>query len=76
MSNQCPDTVIGYRVQRQARDVTFSVRLMRALEWVDGAIERYRQRQALRSMDDRILHDIGLTRADVDHETNKPLWRQ
>jgi uncharacterized protein YjiS (DUF1127 family) len=75
MSNQCPDTVIGYRVQRRARDAGFSARLTQALQWLETTVERYRQRQVLRSMDDRILHDIGLTRADVDHETHKPVWR-
>jgi uncharacterized protein YjiS (DUF1127 family) len=37
--------------------------------------ERARQRRALATMDDYLLRDIGLTRADVDHEAGKPFWR-
>lgn len=38
-------------------------------------IQRHRERQALRALDDYMLRDIGVTRADVDHEVNKPAWR-
>lgn len=38
--------------------------------------ERRRQRRALLSLDDRILKDIGLTRADVWLEARKPPWRR
>lgn len=35
----------------------------------------YRQRRALASLDDRLLEDIGLTRADVVRETRRSmLW--
>ena len=37
--------------------------------------ERYRQRRALLSLDDRLLKDIGLSRADVEQECGKPFWR-
>jgi uncharacterized protein YjiS (DUF1127 family) len=37
--------------------------------------ERARQRRQLAAMDDYLLKDIGLTRADVDHEAGKPFWR-
>ena len=36
---------------------------------------RARQRYALSMLDDHLLRDIGLTRADVDRETMKPFWR-
>ena len=38
-------------------------------------IERQRQRRALLRLDDRMLRDIGLTRADVEREADKPFWR-
>jgi uncharacterized protein YjiS (DUF1127 family) len=37
--------------------------------------ERTRQRRQLAALDDRILKDIGLTRADVTSEFDKPFWR-
>ena len=35
---------------------------------------RARQRRELQQLDDRMLKDIGLTRADVEREVNKPFW--
>lgn len=53
-----------------------------ALSALVGGIERLllwheltRQRHQLNMMDDRMLKDIGLTRADVESETQKPFWR-
>ncbi len=37
--------------------------------------ERTRSRVLLGRMDDRMLRDMGITRADVDVETTKPFWR-
>ncbi len=36
---------------------------------------RAQQRGKLRQFDDRMLRDIGLSRADVEMEANKPFWR-
>lgn len=36
---------------------------------------RVRQRRALGNLDDRLLRDNGLSRAEVDRETGKPFWR-
>jgi uncharacterized protein YjiS (DUF1127 family) len=41
-----------------------------------GWVERARQRRALLSLDDWMLKDIGLTRADVRREYDKPFWRE
>jgi uncharacterized protein YjiS (DUF1127 family) len=43
----------------------------RLLEWQ----ERARSRVLLGRLDDRMLRDMGLTRADVDVEAGKPFWR-
>ena len=36
---------------------------------------RISDRHALQTMDDRLLKDIGLSQADVEHEAAKPFWR-
>lgn len=36
--------------------------------------QRNRSRKALAKLDDRLLEDIGLSRADVDQEIEKPFW--
>ncbi len=43
--------------------------------WVTFGLERARQRRMLAALDDRMLKDIGLTRADVASEADKPSWR-
>lgn len=38
-------------------------------------MERWEHRQKLRQLDDRLLRDIGLSRADIYREARKPFWR-
>ncbi len=52
-------------LQRFAANVFTTV-----LEWQ----ERARQRRRLSELDDRMLKDIGLSRADVHREIEKPFW--
>ena len=40
------------------------------------AIARARQRRALAALDDRLLRDIGGTRAAARFEARKPFWRE
>lgn len=47
-----------------------------ALEVLMTWQERASQRQGLRQMDDRLLSDMGLSRADVDREASIPFWRR
>lgn len=37
---------------------------------------RARDRGQLARLDDRLLRDIGLTRADAEFLSNKPFWRR
>jgi uncharacterized protein YjiS (DUF1127 family) len=37
---------------------------------------RNRERAQLAALDDRMLKDIGLTRADAEFLSNKPFWRE
>jgi uncharacterized protein YjiS (DUF1127 family) len=41
------------------------------MTWLDRA----RQRRRLAELSDHMLRDIGLTRADVWAEVDKPFWR-
>ena len=41
------------------------------LEWQG----RERQRRQLMALDDRLLRDMGISRADVDLEASKPFWK-
>ena len=48
------------------------------LATVDASLTWHRRvadRHALRTMEDRLLKDIGLSQADVEHEVTKPFWR-
>jgi uncharacterized protein YjiS (DUF1127 family) len=47
-------------------------------EFVDMLLqfhERARERRALMALDDRLLKDIAVSRADAEREANKPFWR-
>jgi uncharacterized protein YjiS (DUF1127 family) len=46
-------------------------------EYCDGfrPTPRVREREELAALDDRMLHNIGLTRADVYGEYGKSFWR-
>jgi uncharacterized protein YjiS (DUF1127 family) len=49
-------------------------RLLGALVTAEAWIERHRQRRSLLALDDRMLHDIGLSHADVASEASKHFW--
>ena len=44
-------------------------------QWSFVVLERARQRRALARLDERMLSDIGISRADALHEASKPCWR-
>ena len=48
--------------------------LILAWRWAGTCAQRRRQRLALAELDDRLLGDVGLTRADVARETEKRPW--
>ena len=48
----------------------------RSLELLWEWNERSRQRWQLRELDDRMLQDIGVTRAEAEAEWDKPFWTE
>jgi uncharacterized protein YjiS (DUF1127 family) len=49
--------------------------LVKAAEWLSAAHDRRVQRRKLMTLDDRMLSDIGISRADAEAEYRKPFWR-
>ena len=45
--------------------------LERLLLWQERAVQRH----ALASLDDHLLKDMGITRAEALYEADKPFWR-
>jgi uncharacterized protein YjiS (DUF1127 family) len=48
----------------------------RSLELLREWYDRGRQRWHLRELDDRMLQDIGVTRAEAEAEWDKPFWTE
>lgn len=61
--------------ERAPRASSLTGALARAVDAVLTWQERGRQRRQLMRLDDHLLRDIGLTRADVAAEWEKPFWR-
>ncbi len=53
----------------------FTAIVRRALETLTTWQERADGRRELLSLDERMLHDIGISRADAVREADKPFWR-
>ncbi len=75
MSRYNLSTVPSASYRGASRKPGFAVRIGALLDVAAKWQERRRQRMALAAMDDHMLCDIGLSRADVEHEVQKPFWR-
>jgi uncharacterized protein YjiS (DUF1127 family) len=67
--------IVGYQLRSHgsagiAGLVAAALRLVRLWR------HRARDRALLAAFDDRMLRDIGVTRADVTREIDKPFWRE
>lgn len=47
---------------------------VRTFDWIVRAFEVARQRRALMRLDDGLLKDVGLSRADAYREGTRPWW--
>ncbi|MCP5368041.1 MAG: DUF1127 domain-containing protein [Hyphomicrobiales bacterium] len=47
---------------------------MAALDTLAEWQERARQRRQLQELDDHMLRDLGLSRADAQRESERPFW--
>lgn len=76
----------GYAIRRTPGGGTVVSAAGALLRFVDGGLDhlverlftwqrRLIDRRALESLDDRMLRDIGVTRADVHMEASKPFWK-
>ena len=57
---------------RSARDVRSVSE--RGFMWLRKVSRRRRSRVELSGLDDYLLRDIGMTRAEAEFEANKPFW--
>ena len=53
-----------------ARTLDLAVALVTLRFW----LQRRRERQQLLDLDERLLRDIGLSRAEAEREAAKPIW--
>jgi uncharacterized protein YjiS (DUF1127 family) len=74
---QCIDQ--APRAIRQASPAGWIGSVRESLVTATDALARYgrriRERRALDRLDDAMLRDIGISRADVELEVSKPFWR-
>ncbi|TVT82894.1 DUF1127 domain-containing protein [Pseudomonas sp. H3(2019)] len=60
----------GYVLVGKFHGFSFSHWLEKIVRWQ----ELHRERELLGSMSDETLKDIGISRADVEHERVRPFW--
>ena len=79
---QLPDIRVNNRAVMNGKQGTKPATWRSAMVGMGVAIVEYlarlqahaRNRHAIQTLDDNMLKDIGLTRADIDNELSKPFW--
>lgn len=80
MLRTSPDTVLAHgrppaHAGRSAWQRDLLAHLCHAAARVWLSMERRRQLKAMLHLDDRLLRDVGVTRAEVRLECAKPIWQ-
>lgn len=70
-----PSLTLPYQLFRLGQDILAQAALKIVTRFEDGA-ERLRTRRQLAGLDDRMLSDIGRTRAEALQEAEKPFWKE
>lgn len=65
----------GYGLASERPRFSLGSYLLNGAIFVVECLARAKQRRALSRLDDRMLSDIGVSRADVEGELSKPFWR-
>ena len=70
-----PSRPLAPRLRRHDLYRDPGIRLRRGLDTLRLWRARARGRQQLRTFDDHLLRDIGITRLQAEAEADKPFWR-
>ena len=82
---ECIDTITVQPGPLEAAAARISAGLVHAARLTDRGLirlfdlmfewrARAAERDLMRSLDDRMLRDVGLTRVDIERELSKPYW--
>ena len=71
-----PGCVQAARRHRTALDELSDAAAQSVVATLRAWRQRLRERDQLARLDDRMLSDIGLTRADAEYLASKPFWRE
>ena len=69
-----PRSGAAARSYAETRQPTVRTFLYRALAVLALWQDRWRQRRLLETLDNRAMHDLALSRADIHREASKPFW--
>ncbi|MDF1720967.1 MAG: DUF1127 domain-containing protein [Minwuia sp.] len=75
MSQTYTETQVEQPRLSRTPNISFFSKVLRTVNLLNVWEKRLAERQHLSRLDDRMLQDMGLDRADLRHEIEKPFWR-